>query len=147
MASQRANPPRAGVGLKAEHYRRILETRPDIGFFEVHAENYMGAGRAAAPLSRRDPRAFSALIAWRRSLYRGGSSAQPSSPASAEATHRTLSRGPFNTGWRSGVHRGIGRRPLPRRSSKSCHDSRVPRNVAADDQDRADFGDCAAEAG
>ena len=37
-------PARAGLGLKAEHYRDILETRPDIGFFEVHAENYMGAG-------------------------------------------------------------------------------------------------------
>jgi uncharacterized protein len=37
-------PPRAGVGLKAEHYRTIIETLPDIGFFEVHAENYMGAG-------------------------------------------------------------------------------------------------------
>lgn len=37
-------PPRAGVGLKAPHYRTILDTRPDIGFFEVHAENYMGPG-------------------------------------------------------------------------------------------------------
>jgi uncharacterized protein len=37
-------PLRAGVGLKPEHYRTILESRPDIGFFEVHAENYMGAG-------------------------------------------------------------------------------------------------------
>jgi len=37
-------PPRGGVGLKAEHYHTILETLPDIGFFEVHAENYMGAG-------------------------------------------------------------------------------------------------------
>jgi uncharacterized protein (UPF0276 family) len=37
-------PTRAGVGLKPEHYRTILETAPDIGFFEVHAENYMGAG-------------------------------------------------------------------------------------------------------
>jgi uncharacterized protein len=26
------------------HYRTIIDTRPDIGFFEVHAENYMGAG-------------------------------------------------------------------------------------------------------
>src|SRR5690242_2546182 len=40
----RTIPSRAGVGLKAEHYRSILETWPDIGFFEVHAENYMGAG-------------------------------------------------------------------------------------------------------
>lgn len=36
--------PRVGVGLKPEHYDTILKTRPDIGFFEVHAENYMGAG-------------------------------------------------------------------------------------------------------
>ncbi|MDE1175601.1 MAG: DUF692 domain-containing protein [Edaphobacter sp.] len=34
----------AGVGLKAEHYARILEERPMMGFFEVHAENYMGPG-------------------------------------------------------------------------------------------------------
>ena len=40
----RAIPFRAGVGLKSEHYRTIVETNPDIGFFEVHAENYMGAG-------------------------------------------------------------------------------------------------------
>src|ERR671939_1166073 len=37
-------PPRAGLGLKPEHYATILETAPRIGFFEVHAENYMGAG-------------------------------------------------------------------------------------------------------
>ncbi|MGC4026648.1 MAG: DUF692 domain-containing protein [Mesorhizobium sp.] len=37
-------PMRAGVGLKPEHYGEIIETKPDIGFFEVHAENYMGAG-------------------------------------------------------------------------------------------------------
>ena len=37
-------PERAGVGLKAEHYRDILTGDPDVGFFEVHAENYMGAG-------------------------------------------------------------------------------------------------------
>jgi uncharacterized protein (UPF0276 family) len=48
MASRRehpqAIPPRAGVGLKPCHYKTILETHPDVGFFEVHAENYMGAG-------------------------------------------------------------------------------------------------------
>lgn len=37
-------PARAGVGLKAEHYREILDGAPDMGFFEVHAENYMCAG-------------------------------------------------------------------------------------------------------
>jgi uncharacterized protein (UPF0276 family) len=37
-------PARAGVGLKPQHYREILETEPDIGWFEIHAENYMGEG-------------------------------------------------------------------------------------------------------
>lgn len=37
-------PQRAGVGLKQEHYKDILNTGPDLGWFEVHAENYMGAG-------------------------------------------------------------------------------------------------------
>ena len=41
-------PPRAGVGLKAQHVEDILAANDgkgaDIGFFEVHAENYMGAG-------------------------------------------------------------------------------------------------------
>ncbi|KZL20757.1 hypothetical protein PsAD2_01245 [Pseudovibrio axinellae] len=47
MSAQRVNstlPARGGVGLKAEHYRTILNSKPDMGFFEVHAENYMGAG-------------------------------------------------------------------------------------------------------
>ena len=37
-------PARAGAGLKSEHVAQVLSERPDIGFFEVHAENYMGAG-------------------------------------------------------------------------------------------------------
>ena len=36
--------PSVGVGFKAEHFEPIVETRPELGFFEVHAENYMGAG-------------------------------------------------------------------------------------------------------
>jgi uncharacterized protein (UPF0276 family) len=42
--TRRAIPPRAGVGLKPEHYAAILDTSPGIGWFEIHAENYMGAG-------------------------------------------------------------------------------------------------------
>lgn len=37
-------PPDAGIGFKALHYEAILEERPALGFLEVHAENYMGAG-------------------------------------------------------------------------------------------------------
>jgi hypothetical protein len=39
-----ALPWRAGIGLKPQHFRELLATRPDIGFFEVHAENYMVDG-------------------------------------------------------------------------------------------------------
>ena len=34
----------AGVGFKPEHFVEILQGAEDIAFFEVHAENYMGAG-------------------------------------------------------------------------------------------------------
>lgn len=37
----------AGAGLKPEHYRDILDGRPGVGWFEVHAENYMGTGNGA----------------------------------------------------------------------------------------------------
>lgn len=37
-------PYRTGLGLKHEHFNEVLDTSPDIGFFEVHAENYMVAG-------------------------------------------------------------------------------------------------------
>jgi uncharacterized protein len=37
-------PPLPGLGFKPQHYAAIREMRPALGFFEVHAENYMGAG-------------------------------------------------------------------------------------------------------
>ncbi len=37
-------PDRCGVGFKPEHFSEINSVRQPIGFFEVHAENYMGAG-------------------------------------------------------------------------------------------------------
>jgi uncharacterized protein len=39
-----ALPDQSGVGLKPEHIDEILRDRPALGFFEIHAENYMGAG-------------------------------------------------------------------------------------------------------
>lgn len=42
-----APPPRAGVGLKVEHVDAVLALDPadtPVAWFEVHAENYMGAG-------------------------------------------------------------------------------------------------------
>lgn len=37
-------PARAGLGLKPQHFKDVLAQCPDIGFFEVHAENHMVAG-------------------------------------------------------------------------------------------------------
>lgn len=37
-------PADAGVGYKPEHFTEIAERAQPIGFFEVHAENYMGDG-------------------------------------------------------------------------------------------------------
>src|SRR3954463_9819617 len=37
-------PARSGVGFKPAHFRDILAAPQPLGFFEVHAENYMGAG-------------------------------------------------------------------------------------------------------
>ena len=45
--SEKANetiPVNAGLGLKPQHYIEILDKTLDIGWFEVHTENYMGAG-------------------------------------------------------------------------------------------------------
>ena len=39
-------PASAGVGFKPEHFADIRAMKPDLGFFEIHAENYMGAGGA-----------------------------------------------------------------------------------------------------
>jgi len=35
---------RPGVGFKPEHFASIIAARQPVGFFEVHAENYMGDG-------------------------------------------------------------------------------------------------------
>lgn len=37
-------PAQAGLGLKPQHVAQVLQTHPDLGFFEIHAENYMVPG-------------------------------------------------------------------------------------------------------
>ncbi|MEW5754736.1 MAG: DUF692 domain-containing protein [Pseudomonadota bacterium] len=37
-------PAQAGIGLRAEHYHEVVETKPAIAWFEAHSENYFGAG-------------------------------------------------------------------------------------------------------
>jgi uncharacterized protein (UPF0276 family) len=37
-------PAHAGIGLRFPHHKIVAETRPDVSWFEVHTENYMGGG-------------------------------------------------------------------------------------------------------
>ncbi len=37
-------PARVGLGLKPEYFHPLLEGETDVGFLEIHAENYMGEG-------------------------------------------------------------------------------------------------------
>ena len=39
MASPRTH--RAGIGLRAPHYRQFLEQRPQVGWLEIHTENFL----------------------------------------------------------------------------------------------------------
>lgn len=39
-------PANAGIGLRFQHHREVIECRPQVGWFEVHSENYFGAGGA-----------------------------------------------------------------------------------------------------
>lgn len=34
----------SGIGLRAPHYREVLGTLPDLGWVEVHSENFFGGG-------------------------------------------------------------------------------------------------------
>jgi hypothetical protein len=44
MFSASSLPACTGVGFKPAHFRDILAAPQPVGFFEIHAENYMGAG-------------------------------------------------------------------------------------------------------
>jgi uncharacterized protein (UPF0276 family) len=37
-------PEKSGIGLRSQHYKEILEKRPQVGFLEIHPENYFGSG-------------------------------------------------------------------------------------------------------
>ncbi len=40
----RTIPAKAGIGLRAQHYRELLNALPGIGWLEAHSENYFGGG-------------------------------------------------------------------------------------------------------
>ncbi|MEI7457098.1 MAG: DUF692 domain-containing protein [Nitrosomonadales bacterium] len=42
----------AGIGLRAPHYKEVLQTLPPLGWVEVHNENFFGGGAALHTLLR-----------------------------------------------------------------------------------------------
>lgn len=49
-------PAKAGIGLRFQHHRDVLEKQPPASWLEIHPENYMGGGKPLAYLEaiRRD---------------------------------------------------------------------------------------------
>jgi uncharacterized protein len=47
-----AVPRSAGIGLRFQHHREVLEARPTVGWLEVHTENYLGGGPSPHTLDR-----------------------------------------------------------------------------------------------
>jgi uncharacterized protein len=47
---QRPIPVSAGIGLRPAHYDRVIEQRPAVAWFEVHAENHMTGGHLTTSL-------------------------------------------------------------------------------------------------
>lgn len=39
-------PAAAGIGLRSQHYKDVLDVKPNVDWFEVHSENYFGIGGA-----------------------------------------------------------------------------------------------------
>ena len=37
-------PATAGIGLRFQHHKDVIESRPGVGWLEIHSENYMGGG-------------------------------------------------------------------------------------------------------
>ena len=42
----------AGIGLRAPHYREVLQKLPELGWVEVHSENFFGSGAPLRTLLR-----------------------------------------------------------------------------------------------
>ena len=79
--------------LQARAFRRHPRRAQPIGFFEVHAENYMGAGGPPHAHLAALARALSAVGAWRRAVDRLDAAARPRASARLKRALRPLSAG------------------------------------------------------
>lgn len=53
MSTGAANAAPVGIGLRQPHYAALIETRPALGFVEVHSENFFADGGAALAVLHR----------------------------------------------------------------------------------------------
>jgi uncharacterized protein (UPF0276 family) len=51
--TERPIPVNAGIGLRAQHHQAVLDTRPAVGWFEAHSENYFAEGGSQPDFLRR----------------------------------------------------------------------------------------------
>ena len=74
-------PAAAGIGLRFAHHELVLQARPDVAWFEVHAENFFGGGAVRRVLEnvRRD---------YPLSLHGVGLSLGSAEPLDGEHLHR-----------------------------------------------------------
>lgn len=52
LSAKHLIPAKAGIGLRAPHMAEVTVRHPEVGWLEVHAENYMGFGPAFRALER-----------------------------------------------------------------------------------------------
>ena len=94
-------PAYTGIGLRFPHHRVVAESRPDIAWFEVHTENYMGGGTPLGYLEtiRDDVFAFSRHNGHPRFF---GYVSSPGTPVTAIGSLISSTLNANVTCWRSG---------------------------------------------
>ena len=85
MPARSAIPVRAGIGLRTPHQRQVLAERPDVGWLEVHSENFFARGGQVLNVLER------ARSHYPLSLHGVGLSLGSADPLSAE--HLSLLKG------------------------------------------------------
>ena len=116
----------AGTSFKPQHLQAILAGPKPRGFFEVHAENYMGARRPAASRARSDPQRPFHFAARRVHVDRraatpgqGASRALPRARSTLRAGARLRASGLVDARATS-ISTTSCRCPTPRRRSRRC---------------------------
>lgn len=82
-------PARAGIGLRAAHHARVVDERPDVAWFEVHAENFFAAGGAQLALLERVRRDYPLSV---HGVGLGLGSTDPLDPAHLRQLRRLVER-------------------------------------------------------